>query len=163
MSTFAAVAVNMAAVIVDMGVAPVLWQLRLPRLCSGCVVIMAVIIMFTAAAAMADVALWRCCGCCGSLHVSILICICFSVCIYTDERVCMSVFKDIYYACMLAHVLCCVCTYPLIFLFVYFVELRRGISSNRLHEMSLCASRGCLCIAEASRMVAFRAADWTKC
>ena len=49
-------------------------------------------------------------------------------------------------------------------LLVYFAsELRKGISSNRLHEMSLCASRGRLCIAKTSRIVTFRAVDWTKC
>ena len=53
MSRFVAAAVNMAAVIVAMGVASVLSRLRLPR-----PAIMAVILMLVAAAAMAAVALW---------------------------------------------------------------------------------------------------------
>ena len=138
--------------------------------CSGCVVIMAVVVMVVAAAAMAAVALWLLWvlrrPACVNTYLYTSLC----VHIYIHKSACACVYSTIFITAARSHTSnvfclasCCLCTYPLIYLFVYFVvELRQGISSTRLHEMSLCASRGCLCIAEASRMVACRVVDWTK-
>ena len=119
-----------------------------------------------------------CCGCCGVVAavgaVAACMCQCLSVyvslCTYLHKNACACVYLIICITAARSHmsnvfclVSCFLCAYPLLYLFVHFaVELRKGISNNPLREMSLCASRGCLCIAEAPRMVAFRAVDWTK-
>ena len=88
MSRFVAAAVNMTAVIVAMGVAPVLSLLRLPRL---------------------------------QLLLRLLFCVCC-------DHGCHC------YACGCSCYGCCGVV-AAAYLFVYFVELRGKISSNRLHEM----------------------------